>query len=84
MVRPYLPKGTDLFVYSQEQLDAIVHEVNNRPSQGPWGKSFTGGLQPLLNASQHFSFESHCFGLCCLDFWPPTFSAESWFIFQKS
>jgi IS30 family transposase len=44
MVRQYLPKGTDLFVYSQEQLDAIAHEVNNRPSQGPWGKTFTGGL----------------------------------------
>jgi IS30 family transposase len=27
----YLPKGTDLGVYSQEQLDAIADSLNTRP-----------------------------------------------------
>ena len=31
LVRQYLPKGTDLSGYNQEQLDAIADEINNRP-----------------------------------------------------
>ena len=31
LVRQYLPKGTDLSGYSQEQLDGIADEINNRP-----------------------------------------------------
>ena len=31
LVRQYLPKGTDLSGYSQQQLDAIADEINNRP-----------------------------------------------------
>ena len=31
LVRKYLPKGTDLSVYSQEQLDAITDGIINRP-----------------------------------------------------
>jgi IS30 family transposase len=31
LVRQYLPKGTDLSGYSQEQLDAIADEINRRP-----------------------------------------------------
>ena len=31
LVRQYLPKGTDLSGYSQEQLDAIAEQVRNRP-----------------------------------------------------
>jgi IS30 family transposase len=34
LVRQYLPKGTDLSIYSQEQLDAIADEINNRPREG--------------------------------------------------
>jgi len=31
LVRQYLPKGQDLSGFSQEQLDAIADEINNRP-----------------------------------------------------
>jgi IS30 family transposase len=54
LVRPYLPKGTDLAGYSQEQLDAIADEINNRPRKGlvvrPPLAVYT---ELLLNSPQH-------------------------------
>jgi IS30 family transposase len=34
LVRQYLPKGTDLSIHSQQQLDATVDEINDRPRKG--------------------------------------------------
>ncbi len=34
LVRQYLPKGTDLAGYTQQQLDAIADQINTRPRKG--------------------------------------------------
>lgn len=34
LVRQYLAKGTDFSSYSQEKMDAIAEQINNRPRKG--------------------------------------------------
>lgn len=54
LVRQYLPKGTDLSGYSQEQLDAIADEINNRPRKGFGVRSpLAVYTELLLNSPQH-------------------------------
>ena len=54
LVRQYLPKGTDLSGYSQEQLDAIADEINNRPRKGLGVRSPLSVYRELLvNTPQH-------------------------------
>ena len=53
LVRQYLPKGTDLSGYSQEQLDAIADEINNRPRKGLGVRSPLAVYRELLlNSAQ--------------------------------
>ena len=54
LVRQYLPKGTDLSDYSQEQLDAIADQINNRPRKGLGVRSPLAVYRELLlNSPQH-------------------------------
>ena len=54
LVRQYLPKGTDLSIYSQEQLEAIADEINNRPRKGLGVRSPLAVYRELLvNSPQH-------------------------------
>ena len=54
LVRQYLPKGTDLSGYSQQQLDAIADEINNRPRIGLGVRSPLAVYRELLiNSPQH-------------------------------
>lgn len=54
LLRQYLPKGTDLSGYSQEQLDAIADQINNRPRKGLGVRSPVAVYRELLiNSPQH-------------------------------
>lgn len=59
LVRQYLPKGTDLSVYSQEELDAIADEINNRPRKGLGVRSPLTVYRELLANSQQRSMLIH-------------------------
>jgi IS30 family transposase len=53
LLRQYLPKGTDLSVYSQEQLDAIADQINNRPRKGLGVRSPLAVYTELLQNSNN-------------------------------
>ena len=53
LARQYLPKGTDLFGHSQEQLDAIADEINDRSRKVLGARLPLAVYQELLlNSSQ--------------------------------
>jgi len=53
LLRQYLPKGTDLSVYSQEELDAIADSMNTRPRQTlGWNTPLQAFALTLANAHQ--------------------------------
>ena len=51
LLRQYLPKGTDLAVYDQEQLDAIAAELNGRPRKTLGWANPAEKMLELLSAS---------------------------------
>jgi IS30 family transposase len=54
LVRQYRPKGLALSIYSQEQIDAIAVEINNRPRKGLGVRSpFAVYREFLLNSTQY-------------------------------
>jgi len=54
LVRQYLPKATDLSIYSQEQLDAIADEINERTRIALGVRSPLAVYRELLiNSPQH-------------------------------
>jgi IS30 family transposase len=54
LVRQYLPKGTDLSGYRQEQVDAIADQINNRPREGLGVRSpFAVYRELMLNSPYH-------------------------------
>ena len=59
LVRQYLPKGRDLSIYSQEQLDAIADEIKNRPRKGLGVRSPLAVYRELLIKSPQHSTLIH-------------------------
>jgi transposase, IS30 family len=59
LVHQYLPKGTDLLGYTQEQLDAIADELNDRPRKGLGVRSTSAVYRELLLNSPHSSTLIH-------------------------
>ena len=54
LLRQYLPKGADLSIHSQEQLDAMADQINNRPRKGLGVRlPLAVYRELLLNSPQH-------------------------------
>ena len=53
LLRQYLPKGTDLSIYTQDELDAIADSMNNRPrATHNWKTALQVFSQTLANAHE--------------------------------
>ena len=53
LLRQYLPKGTDLSIYTQDELDAIADSMNNRPrATHDWKTPLQIFSQTLANAHE--------------------------------
>ena len=59
LVRQYLPKGVDLSVYSQAELDAIADEINGRPRKGLGVRTPLAVYRDLLITSSQHSTAIH-------------------------
>ena len=59
LLRQYMPKGTDLSVFSQDQLDAIADQMNNRPRSAHAFSSPLQVLSKLLANGGHPSTPLH-------------------------
>ena len=53
LLRQYFPKGTDLNVWSQDQLDDVCDELNDRPRSCLNDRSPRGAMQRLGHRIQH-------------------------------
>ena len=51
LLRQYLPKGTDLSIYTPDDLRAVETELNNRPRKALGWRSPTQVLATLTQAS---------------------------------
>ena len=59
LVRQYLPKGTDLSIYSQDDLDAIADQINNRPRKGLGVRCPLAVYRELLLNAQQYPATIH-------------------------
>lgn len=59
LLRQYLPKGSDLSVYSQEDLDAIAYRLNSRPRKIHGFRSPFEVYAELLKKAQQAEYAGH-------------------------